>query len=383
MKIGIDGNEANVKNRVGVNTYAYELLIALNKINKEHEFSIFLKDKPLPDMPKERENWKYVVLAKRPFWILTSLTPFLLKEKNLYKNSPEVLLSPSHYTPFLVNIPKICSIMDLGYLKSKAQFNLATFWQLKYWTAISINTSKYIIAISEATKNDIVRHYPGASKKIRVTHLAYDKDKFNQKKSHINVRRRDFNKLQSKHNITNEYLLYLGTLKPSKNIEGIIKAFSIIKKTDDKKLKLVIAGKRGWMFESIFELVKSLKLEDDVIFTGFVSESTKIALMQEAKLLVSPSFWEGFGLHVLESLAIGTPVVISKAGSMQEVGGDAAIYVDPKNPESIAEGIKKILSMNNTKYQNLKKTGVKWSEKFSWERTARETLSIIESATKD
>ncbi len=373
MIIGIDGNEANVPWRVGVNTYAFELLKSLWKLQGEwgekHILIVYLREDPLPDMPEETANFKYKVLKGGAQWILTRLTPALM----FGKVRPDVFFSPSHYVPFFAPVPKVCSIMDLGYLDFSEQFTKKVFWQLKYWTAISILVSKKVLAISESTKRDIVRHYPYASRKVIVIYLAYDDKVFNRDISHDDVRR-----VRSRYSIVDDYVLYLGTLKPSKNIEGLIEAFSAVSK-NFPKIKLVIAGKKGWLYESIFERTKSLGITDRVMFTDFVAEEDKPRLIKGAKVLVIPSYWEGFGLDALNAMACGVPVVSSTAGSLPEVVGDAAIPVNPKSPVSIAKGIERILSMNKREYNSIVERGLAQAKKFSWDKTARETLKAIES----
>lgn len=386
--IAIDGNEANIPNRVGVNVYAYQILCSLHKLQDawRDQFTvvIYLKEKPLPDMPPQTSVWRYQVMpSSGGMWILTKLTPALW----LTKSKPAVLFSPSHYTMPLAPCPTICSIMDLGYLDSSEQFQKATFWQLKYWTAISILRSKLIFAISNATKDDIVRHYPTALKKTVVTHLGYDRDIFNSKVASEDVRR-----VCEKYHIVDDYILYLGTLKPSKNIEGLLQAFRLVvdrlRSTDYRiktvvssrksvDLRLVIAGKKGWMYEAIFAKVKQLGLIQQVIFTDFIPENDKPALMAGAKLLVSPSFWEGFGLHALEAMAVGTPVVVSDRGSFPEIVGDAGVLVKPNLTESIANGMRQILALSDKELAVLKQKMVSQVTKFTWEATAQKTLDAI------
>lgn len=297
----------------------------------------------------------------------------------LFKNieKPNVFFSPSHYLPPLTSMPKVCTIHDLGYLEFSGQFKKYDFWQLKYWTAISIYISKYIIAVSNATKEDIVRHYSFASKKIIVTHHGYDKLRYNDKISDKDVRR-----VKKKYSLANDYVLFLSTLKPSKNIEGLVDAFSILRKDKGigKSLKLVISGKKGWLYRSIFEKVKEKKLDEDVVFTNFICEKDKPALLSGARVFVAPSFWEGFGIHVLEAMACGTPVVVSNIASLPEVASKAGVYVDPYNPEDIAKGIKKVLTMPETEYTKLVENSLEQASKFSWENTARKTLKILEKA---
>lgn len=383
--IGIDGNEANVKDRVGINTYAYELLKNMALLQdvwkNDLELIVYLKEKPRNHMPKQTQIFRYVVLTGGSNWILSKLTPHLL----VTTQKPNVFFSPSHYIPPIATMPRVCSIMDLGYLEFSGQFKKFDFWQLKVWTAISIYISKAIIAISQSTKNDIVRHYPLVKNKIYVTKLGYDKSKFN-----LDVSSNDVRRVKNKYSIVTDYVLYLGTLKPSKNLEGLIEAFyhlknktktTILGKSQLSTLKLVIAGKRGWHFDSIFRKVGELGLSSDVIFTDFVSERDKVGLIAGAKVFVLASFWEGFGLDALSAMATGVPVVASNVGSLPEVVGNAGIMVDPYSPESIAEAIKEVILGGNKKYNRMRAVGALQAKEFSWEKTARETLEILKSVT--
>lgn len=375
MLIGIDGNEANIRERVGVHQYAYELLWAIYGIQKEwrgkHKFIIYLKNTPSSVLPKENDIWTYKVIPGKGFWVLKDLMPSLIATPR-----PGVFFSPSHYLPPITLMPKVCTIHDLGYLEFSEQFKKYDFWQLKYWTAISISVSKYIIAVSNSTQKDIVRHYPFVSKKVKVIHHGYDKSRFNHEVSASDVRR-----IRDKYKLPENYILFLSTLKPSKNIEGLLAAFARIYEKFPE-YKLVIAGKKGWLFESIFKKVKELNLEDEVVFTDFVPEDDKPALFKGAKVLVSPSFWEGFGIQALEAMACGTPVVVSNIASFPEVVGEAGIYVNPKNAINIAEGIEIVLRMRQKEYNELVKKGYQQAVNFSWEKTARETVKVFEESVK-
>lgn len=373
MTIGIDGNEANIRNRVGVNTYAYELLKNLRKLQdrgeNSHKLIVYLKESPLPDMPEETANFKYKIIPGGGMWILTKLMPRLI----FNNDGLNVFFSPSHYLPLFTAMPRVCSIMDLGYLEFSEQFTKKVFWQLKWWSAISIYVSKAVIAISNSTKKDIVRHYPFAKDKTYVTHLAYDANQFNQ-----DIPQKDVRRVMQKYSIVDDYVLYLGTLKPSKNIAGLIEAFSIVS-VHQPQISLVIAGKRGWMYESIFNKVEELGLTGKVIFTDFVPEEDKPGLIAGAKVFVLPSFWEGFGLDALNAMASGVPVVASNVGSIPEVVGTAGKLIDPNSIDSIAGGISSVLSMSKLEYNSIVEKGFSQVKKFSWEETARKTLEIIEN----
>ena len=376
MNIGVDGNEANTEQKVGVHQYAFEILWSLYRENlkkkNKHTFTIYLKKAPRTDLPEANRNWQYKVLLGGKVWILTKLMPHLF-----FNSDVDVLFVPAHYTPLVSRVPMVTTIHDLGYLDSSEQFKKYDFWQLKLWTAKSINTSKSIIAISDSTRKDIVRHYKSASKKITVVHHGYDKDRFN-----TSIRQKDVRRVKNKLSIKGEYLLFLSLLKPSKNIDGLLRAFAAVKAKGNTAVKLVVAGRKGWLYESIFQLTKELGIDDSVIFTGFVDEEDKPALYYGSKLFVLPAHWEGFGMVALESLACGTPVVVSKVGGLPEVVGDAGYYVDPKDPNDIAAKIQGLLRLSKPEYEKIVKKGLKQANKFSWEKAAKETLKVLESVVK-
>lgn len=369
MIIGIDGNEANVERRVGVNQYAYELLWNFKKLQEkgenDHSFIIYLKSLP-KNLPPENKNWKYIVIPGGRMWILKKLFPRLL----MRKEKIDLFFSPSHYLPPISWVPQVCSIMDLGYLKSPEQFKRYDYWQLKLWSAWSMFISKYILTISNATQTDIHKNYPFASKKTRVTLLAGDTTVHQAK-----VSKEDMAKVKRNYGIEGEFVLFLGTLKPSKNIEGIIRAWALVSKKD--RTKLVVAGKKGWLYESVFKLVKKLELEDSVIFTDFVEDKDKPSLVKSARVFVLPSFWEGFGIDVLNAYALGVPAIVSDRGSLPEVAGGVGIYVNPDIPTDIAGAIERVLLMSDKEYNKLSERCKLQAKKFSWEKTAIETLKII------
>ena len=373
MIIGIDGNEANIKNRVGVNQYAAGLLNALEGLQeaKGHEFVIYLKEPPLPHLPASRVGWTYKVLGGGGLWVVRKLMPHLW----LTRPQPNIFFTPSHYGPFLF-IPTVVSVMDLGYLRFPEQFRKYDLYQLKYWGFLSMKIAKKIIAISESTKVETIENYPWTHGKVEVAYPGYDVEKFKVENSKSKIK-----ETKEKYRITGDYILFLSTLKPSKNVEGLLEAFQILlekKSSEAREVKLVIAGKKGWLYESIFDKVKLLGLENLVIFTDFVEEAEKPALVAGARALISPSFWEGFGMHVLEAMATGVPVVASNTGSLPEIVEDAGVLVNPKDPKSIAQGIEKVLE-NHGKFS---KAGIIQAKKFSWENTARQTLAILEDTAK-
>ena len=361
MKIALIGYEANVTHRVGSNQYAFELLKALYREDHKNHYTVFLPSPPLSDLPKPRDNWQYKIVGPKRFWNILGLPLALFR----YHPKLDVVFNPGHYCPLFSPAPLVVSIMDLGYLKFPQHFPKVTYWKLKFWTALSIKRAKNLLTISQRTKNDIIKHYQIEPKKITVAYPGYDQDKFKKK-----VSEQEIKEVKDRYKIKDDYLLFLSTLKPSKNIEGLLEAFAQLK---DQNLSLVIAGKKGWMFETVFAKVKDLDLVEKVIFTDFVPDDDVPALLTGAKVFVLPSFWEGFGIPVVEAMVVGTPVVVSNVGSLPEVVGEAGVIVDPKSPQDIARGIKEAFK----KREELIGRGFKQVSQYDWGKCARKVLKVL------
>ncbi len=360
MLIGIDGNEANVKNRVGSGVYAFELLKEFSK-NKTHNFTVYLKENPEPDLPKESENFHYLVFGPRKLW-----TRFALPVKLTFGPEIDIFFSMGHYGPYFSKVPYAVTIFDLSYLHFPKLFKQDDLYQLTNWSKRSILKSKHIFAISESTKSDIIKNYGVDPSKIIVTYMGYDQSFKPQPKLAIN-------KVKNKYKIERDYIIFIGTLQPRKNIEKLIEAFSAL---DAGSLNLVIVGKKGWLYDSIFQKVKDNELESKVIFTDFVPSSDLPTLISGSKAYVLPSLWEGFGIPVIEAQACGVPVVVSNTSSLPEVVGESGILINPENIDSIADGIKKALDEKTS--SALAKKGFENIERFSWQKCAQQTLRVLE-----
>lgn len=358
MIIGIDGNEANVEKKVGVSWYAFELLHQFKKqATARIRFRVFLRENPRADLPSENEYFKYTVVRGAFLWsqIFLPLALFL-KHRNL-----SVFFSPAHYAPRVCPCPTVVTLHDLSYFYFPHEFLKKDLYQLERWTQYSIRNAAHVIAVSEKTKQDALSHYTIPADKISVVYNGYSMLGSKEIKPEFEIKQ--------------PYFLYIGTLQPRKNIKGLLAAFSIfIRKHTD--YALCIVGKKGWLFDEIFEEVKRLKLEDKVIFTGYVEESHKKWLLKNAIALVAPGFYEGFGLPILEGWAAKTPVLASIGGALPEVGDNACIYFNPHDPYSITYAMKQVVS-NKTLVKKLKVAAVKQLSRFSWEKTTAETLKIL------
>ncbi len=342
MLIAVDGNEANIQNKVGSGYYAYHLLTALEKYDKTNNYIIYLKNPPQPDMPQERAGWKYKVVGPKKFWTRLAL-PLTIYTSLPY---PDLFFSPSHYSPPFLPCKKILSILDLGYLDTPEQFTPKDFYQLKNWTNSSIRTAAHFIAISEYTREDLVRRYNIAKEKIDVIYPIIKSPK------KVN------DKLVNRFILPQEkYLLFIGTLKPSKNVPYILSAFKkYLLNTNTKSTKLIIAGKKGWMYQDIFNIVTKEGLGDKVVFTDYLDEDTKWSLLKNAEVLLIPSLFEGFGIPAVEAFSVGTPVIASDRGSLNEILRNNGEIIDPNNSDSLYKAL-----LNFNRAETVKKYSSHWS----------------------
>ncbi|NMC36065.1 glycosyltransferase family 4 protein [Candidatus Beckwithbacteria bacterium] len=374
MIIGIDGNEANVQNRVGSNVYAYELLSALHeliRVDKTKQVRVYLKQDRQTTLPGILTNWDYKTFGPSLAWTQWRL-PLELTLEKLSGKAPDIYFSPGHYSPRFSSVPTVVTIMDLAYLMFPDDFRGSDLRQLKAWTRRSVKKASHILAISQSTKDDIVKHYRINPEKITVTYPGLSLKV--SKKPGDN----SFKNLQAYLGITRPYLIYVGTLQPRKNISALLDSFTILKK-QFPKLKLVIVGKKGWLYDEIFTKVKNLKLRSEVIFTGYVSNFEKYELLRHAQAFILPSLYEGFGLPVLEAMALDVPVIVSRVSSLPEVGGEAAFYIDdPKSAQNIAQVTSSVLQLSVNRLKEIQAKGRAQALKFTWQDCAQKTLTVLE-----
>jgi len=371
MIIGIDGNEANIENKVGIGEYAYELLCQFYEISstrKDLKFRIYLKTNPRMEMPVPTENWQYQMVGPKKFWTQIGLPLKLFLETK----KPDVFFSPSHYAPRFSPVPTAISIMDLSYIHFPELFTKHDLYQLKNWTKYSAKNARKIFTISKFSRDDIIKTYRKRPEDVVTTYLGI------RETENLKHKTQNMEDLNKKFGITAPYILFVGTIQPRKNIAKLIEAFSLLKNRD---IQLVIVGKRGWLWEEILAAPEKLNVAERVKFLDFVGNEDLPSLYKNALCFVLPSLYEGFGLPVLEAMKFGCPTVISDVSSLPEVGGDASLYVDPKSASDIAEKLERVISDKKLREEIIEK-GYNQIKKFSWEKTAKETLKVLEEVGK-
>lgn len=369
MNIGIDGNEANVETKVGISEYAFQLLKQFSEVtDTDSRFTVYLKDNPRVDLPQSSLQWQYRVVKPAKLWTQIGL-PI-----DLYRHfpRPDIFFTPTHYAPRFSPVPTAIAIMDLSYIHFPHLFNKKDLYQLQHWTKYSAKNAQMIFTISEASKRDIMHIYQVPQDQIVVTYPGI-------KKAH-SLSGVSMDVLKNTYHISGDYILFVGTLQPRKNIERLIEAFSQVV-TSHPNLSLVVIGKHGWQFEDILKAPKKYGIEEKVHFLSFVPDKDLALFYKYALCYVLPSLYEGFGLPVLEAMSYDCPVITSNVSSLPEAAGEAAVYVDPKNVADIAMKITEVVD-NPALRKELIEKGKKQIKKFSWEKTAKETLSILETVTK-
>ncbi len=372
MIIGIDINEANIGQRVGVNQVAYAMFKALTvSLPSEDKIIALSKERPLPDLPVTKDNLTYEIFGPKRMWVMTGLT------KRLFFNQPkiDVLFSPSHYTPLLSNVPSVIYLMDLSYERFGTEyFTTYDITQLKRWTPLSIKKAKHVLTISEFSKSEIVSLYHTSPDKVTVVYPGFDRLTY-----HSKIPKTKQLQVRKKYGIAGKYFLYVGTLQPRKNLGKLIEAFAKLK---NKQVKLVIGGKKGWLYDQIFERVHEMKLENRVIFLGFVPNEDLPGLIKGCQAYVLPSLYEGFGMPPVEAQAVGVPVVVSRVSSLPEVIGASGIFIeDPNSIDSIKEGLEKVLSLRKSEREAIIEVGKENTKRFDWNVSAAKVLEVLKTAS--
>ncbi len=291
----------------------------------------------------------------------------------MFLHSPDALFVSAHVVP-LVHPRTVVTVHDLGYLYFPQAHPLLARLYLDFSTRWNARVAAYVIADSQATQDDLVRHYGTSPAKITVAYPGRDE----------NLRRVDdpsaIEAVKRRYNITGDYLLYIGTLQPRKNLVRLVQAFfncqlSIVNG------QLVLAGSKGWMHDEVFAEVKRLGLESRVLFPGRVAEEDKAALLSGATASLFPSLYEGFGLPVVEAMQCSTPVICSNTSSLPEVAGDAALLVDPLDVDALAQAMVRLLDDAGVR-RTLIERGYAQARKFSWMDCAACVQAALESAAQ-
>ena len=350
--------------------YVQNLLEQLDFVdnNLSHRYVVLMK-------PKDIDSW--TPKSKRFTKVASRVGAFTLFEQfnlalQLYRQNANLVHFTTPNQPLLYVRAKITSIHDVHVWRQRSQdrhkFVSWAKYKRKIWThKLAIRTSRTIITPSEYVKLEVAKFASANSRKITVVHDAADA---------LSAAPAPLEAVEDK-----QFLLYLGRPAAYKNLGALIDAFELLKEKQPDLL-LVLAGRRDGLFKHYERLVGKRDLDDHVIFTDYVTDGTLRWLYEHCAAFVIPSFSEGFGLPGLEAMQHGAAVVSSNTGALPEVYGDAAEYCNPEDAEDVAAKIRRVLN-NEDKRRELAKQGKRQAAKYSWKRTAEQTLDAYKSVLKE
>ncbi|MCX7871515.1 MAG: glycosyltransferase family 4 protein [bacterium] len=349
----------------GIGRYSYEVAKGVYNL-KEIDFKIVIREQDIDKFNFAKKEdliiMKNINNSKQRNYVEQFVLP-----KMIYEKYPDAIIHyPDSMAPILSKNKVIITIHDLAFKTLKNEFTFETKLWKNLITNLSVKKADKIIAITNFTKSEIEKYYPSAKEKIRVIYNGFNdfsKDPINEENL-----RKDFKSLISK-----PYILTVSTISPRKNIDGLIKAFNLIK--EQIPHNLIVAGKNGWNYEHVFKFVEELNLKDRVIFTGAVTDDELKLLYKNADLFVYPSYYEGFGLPPLEAMACGCPTLVSNVASLPEVVGNEDMTFNPYDIEEIAEKINSNILNDKLKIDFIN-YGINRIMDYSWERASEEMIEF-------
>jgi glycosyltransferase involved in cell wall biosynthesis len=377
MLIGIDASRALVARRTGTEAYSLHLIRALLELGAGHRFRLYCDRTPPAGLLAAPATAAYARAETRVIPFPRLWTHVRLSAEMLVR-PPDLLFVPSHVLPVLHPRRSVVTVHDLGHRVYPEAHTPAQRRYLEWSTRYHVSSAAHLLADSEATRQDLVQIYGADAARITVVHLGVDPGLAPVVDPAARAR------LQSRYGLRGAYLLYVGTLQPRKNLARLIEAFAQLCRIQGERgvaglegLQLVLAGKRGWLYQEILDRGRQLGVEERIVFPGFVPGSDLAALYSGASLFVMPSLYEGFCMPVLEAMACGTPVACSATSSLPEVVGDAALLFDPHDVAGMASTMLRALQDEGLR-EALVARGLGRVAIFTWPRAAQRVLDVLE-----
>ena len=365
MRIAIDARKLR---DYGIGTYIRNLLRHLSRLDHSTEYVLLCREEDCDIAAALGDNFRSVREQSPAYSVREQLRiPLdLRRERADLFHAPHYVLPPFTPCRSVVTIHDCIHLRFPQYLRSRIGYAYA---RASLWAAT--HQSDRILTVSEASKRDILRYFSIPDQKIQVIPNALD-ERFNQPPAAEEVAR-----VKERYQLNDPFVLYAGNIKPHKNLERLIEAFNMFRGPGLEHVKLLIIGDEISKYATLRRAVHRLKLHKHVRFFGFVPHQTLAVLYRLAAVFVFPSLYEGFGLPPLEAMASGAPVITSNVSSLPEVVGDAAILIDPYDPEAIADAMRRVLT-DETLRQQLKERGLVRARHFSWDRSVRRVHEIYQ-----
>lgn len=359
--LGIDASRAVGRVRTGTENYSAQLIRALAQQPADFTWRLYFNGNPDGLGLDASANVELCNIPSRRLW-----THFRLS-RELLQHRVNGLFVPAHVVP-LYHPPTVVTIHDLGYLHWPEAHPASQRRMLDLTTRWSTKASRHIIVPSQQTANDLIQAYGTPEDKITVVHHGIDPAMSANSDSTDQT-------LQERYGLNRHYVLAVGTIQPRKNLGTLANAMADVVKQHD--VDLVIAGRKGWMYEEVARLLKAANLGDHLKVLDYIPAEDLPALYRNAEIFVQPSRFEGFGMPVLEAMACGTPVIAARGSSLEEIGGNATVLFNHDDTTALASSISTLL--DNPAHRNTQASlGLAHSANFTWEQTARKTRIILE-----
>lgn len=373
MRIGFDIRCLMEKNYSGISEYTYNLLQHLLKIDHENQYILFYNSSKQPNVPEfnfPNVSFKEYKYPNKLFNL--SLRFLKIAEIDKMIGGVDVFIVPNF---LFLNLSKHCrKILIVHDLSFEIYPEFFTFKKRLWHDLIGpkqlCEQADTVVAISENTKNDIIKIFEINPEKIKVIYPGVAEKFFEP------ITDEQKNYVKEKYNLPGKYIFYLGNLEPRKNVETLLKAFE---KLQDKNIHLVLAGSKAWKYKNINTLYNNSTAKNRINFLGYVSAEDKPALYSLAQAFIYPSIYEGFGLPPLEAAACGTPVISSFNSSIVEAVGDSGLLIDPNNYNELAQVIDSLLADQKLK-ATLSQKGRRNAENFKWDKTSTQILNLFKQS---
>jgi len=367
MIIGIDASRSNIKQKTGTEYYSYEIIKGITR-SKKYKFRLYSKT-PINYLPKS-ENIENKVMRFPRLWSQFRLS------LEIFLNSPDVLFEPAHTIPLYHGKKVVVTLHDVGFRYYPQLYTPLERYYHHFCMAFSVKHATQIIAVSNATKEDLVKLYKADKNKITVIYHGFDQKRYKpiQKDEKVSPEIKKYL----------PYIYFIGRLEAKKNVKKLVRAYGNLRRNyPNIRHKLVLAGRPGYQYEEIKDEILNLPpdIQKDVIETGYVPDDIVSNFMRFASVFAFPSNFEGFGMPLLEAMASGVPIVASDKTSIPEVVQDAGYLCDPDDTEALEDGLAKVI-LDHKYREELIKKGLKRAKFFSWEKAAEETLKVIEKAAQ-
>lgn len=351
----------------GISWYMVNLLKNLARVSPDFfEYSAFLSDRAFqePALRLHLSQWPTHRPVVRILWEQV-VQPWVLQRVGV-----DLLHALAFVAPLAAPCPFVITVYDLSFLRYPEAFRPFNRWYLSRFTAHSVRRARAIITISESTRQDVIKLLGAPPERVHTIYCGVSREYRPLPEVEVAA-------FKTARQLPDTFILFLGTLEPRKNLEGLIRAYARWRQQEPGAPPLFLAGGKGWYYTTIFQLVETLNLTGHVYFPGYVPQKELPLWYNAATLFTYPSHFEGFGLPVLEAMACGTPVITSTASSLPEVAGTdgAACLVDPADTEALANTMAELMSQPDRR-TSMSVSGQQRAAEFRWEKTARETVAV-------